>query len=114
MNASSSTSATAAATIAFRTKPAGPSLRRFSKTDAIAKSETGFPAIVCAFLIGCQAGHILRRREAELEAAAIGLGRKATDLVGLREVLRSRGKQHAPPDSRKLISNKRKSDSGES
>src|SRR5713101_6481936 len=84
---SNNTSATFAEMIAFTTKAAGPSLRNVSKADAIGKSKTCLPPVLRALLIGCEARHVLARRQLEAQTATVSMRRKLPDLIHLREIL---------------------------
>src|SRR5438445_6477448 len=85
---SNSTSATITEMIAFTTKAAGPSLRNVSKADAIGKTKTCLPPVLRALLIGCEARHVLARRQLEAQTAAVSTRRKLPDLIQLREIFR--------------------------
>src|SRR6266851_4047964 len=87
MKASSSASATIAATIAFSTKAAGPSLHSFSKMDSIAKPESRIRPVLRPLLIRSVARHILPCRYQETQSATVGLRSESPDLVDLREIL---------------------------
>src|ERR1700681_4151776 len=96
MKASSSASAAAATTMAFSTKAAGPSLQIFSKTDSIAQSRVSIRAALRPPLVRRHKGYVLARGEPEPQSAAVGLRSKASNLVGLRKVLRTDGKENVP------------------
>src|SRR4029077_13937736 len=85
---SNNTSATITEMIALTTKAAGPSLRNVSKADAIGKSKTCLPPFLRSLLIGCEARHVLARRQLEAQTAAVRVRRKLPDLINLREILR--------------------------
>src|SRR5712692_1289483 len=94
MKASSSPSAAMAATMAFSTNAAGPSLHSFSKMDAIAKSETGVRSVLGAFLIRAVDGPILPCRKLKSQSTAVGLRSESPDLIYLRKILRSGGEEY--------------------
>src|SRR5579859_1372885 len=100
MKASSSPLATAAATIAFSRNAAGPSRHNFSKTEAITQSQIRIGARLRASLIRGHQGHVLPRRKAVSQSAAIGLRREAPDLVDLRKVLGANRKENASGELR--------------
>src|SRR5712692_11827885 len=99
MNPINRASATTAARIASSTKAAGPSLRNDSKTDPIAPSKRRVGAPLGALLIARVGGDILARRESKAEPPAIGVRRKAAELVHARKVLRPRSEKHVPREA---------------
>src|ERR1700726_920325 len=83
---SNNMSATITEMIAFTTKAAGPSLRNVSKADAIGKSKTCLSPVLRSLLTGCEARHILARRQLQTQTATVRVRRKLPDLIHLREI----------------------------
>src|SRR5260370_40796947 len=94
MKASRSASATMAATMAFSTNAAGPSLHSFSKMDAIAQPETRVCPVLRPLLIGRKARHILPRRYLEAQRTTEVLRGKPADLAHLCDIFCAGGEEH--------------------
>src|ERR1700733_13048173 len=73
--------------IARRTSPAGPSFSTALKTNAITQSEAVLDLIVAPILAGEVAVDVLSVRQLVTESTAIGVGRDASDLIDLGEIL---------------------------
>src|ERR1700676_1245206 len=73
--------------IARRTSPAGPSFSTALKTNAITQSEAVVDLIVAPILAGGGTRGVLSVRQLVTESPAIGVGRDASDLIDLGEIL---------------------------
>src|SRR5579862_1170565 len=93
MNANNSPSAATAATMAFSTNAAGPSLQSFSKMDAIAHPETRVGLALGPLLVACVPCHVLPGRHLEAQTPAVGLRSEPPDLIRDGEVFRSDGEE---------------------
>src|SRR5690242_157944 len=109
MNPISNTSPATAATIAFTTNVAGPSFASASKTDAIAESKTCLRPSLRPLLVRRVRRRFLSAAKPPLQLAAVRLRREASNLVDLREILRSRREEDsaacgsaAPSQQRKI------------
>src|SRR5438552_5048130 len=83
-----------AATMAFSTNAAGPSLQRRSKMDSIAQSEICVRSVLGAFLIRCVSRDVLTGVYLEVQSAPVGLRSESPDLVDLREIFCTGGEKH--------------------
>src|SRR5947209_3770291 len=91
-------SAKTAATIASNTNPAGPNLRKFSKSNAIGKSKSNLGQPFRSCLVSGKPTYVLNACHLKVQAAAVGMRGKVPDLVHLRIVFCSGGEENVAPN----------------